>query len=79
MGSHYSQIKQAGTIGSQNTRRVVDLDETDPFYFVAKDAGQVIAEGEISMLKLRLPDTYLYKQIKSIHRDRTTMVAFIDF
>lgn len=79
MGSHYSQIKRVGTIGSINTKRVADLDETDPFYFVAKERDQVLAEGEISMLKLKLPDTYLYKPIKTIRRDRTNMVAFIEF
>lgn len=79
MGSHYSQIKRDRTIGSQNTKRIVDLDETDPFYFVAKDGDRILGEGEITMLKLKLPDTYLYKQIKNLRRDRTNMVAFIEF
>ncbi len=77
--SYYSQLKKERTIGSMNTRRIADLDETDPFYFVASDGDRVLAEGELPALKLKLPDMYLYKPIKSIRRDRTNMTAFIDF
>lgn len=77
--SHYSQLKKERTIGSMNTRRIADLDETDPFYFVASDGDRVLAEGELPTLKLKLPDMYLYKPIKSIRRDRANMTAFIDF
>ena len=79
MGSRYAHIKQQQTIGSANTSRLCDFDETDPYYFVIKENGKILAEGELYMVKLKLTDDYLYKKIKSISRDHLTMLATIEY
>lgn len=79
MGSMYSKLVRNSTIGSENTSRLCDFDETDPYYLVVRENGRILAEGELLMVKLKLEESYLYKKIKSFNRDRTIMVATIDF
>lgn len=77
--SMYASLRQSTTLGSANTSRIADLDETDPYYFVVKENGAILAEGELLAIKLKLDDSYLYKKIKNFQRDRSIMVATIDF
>lgn len=79
MGSMYAKIRKEQTLGSGNTSRLADFDETDPYYFVVREAGKILAEGELFMVKLKLDESYLYKKIKQISKDRTTMVATLDY
>ena len=77
MGSAYSRILKEKTVGSANNTRIVDFDETDPFYFIVYDGDQILVEGELPMVKLKLPDKYMYKQIKKFQRNRTNMTAIV--
>lgn len=79
MGSRYAALLKEQTLGSANTNRIADLDETDPYYFVAYEGDKLLAEGELSLLKMRLDDRYLYKPIKSFTRSKINMVATIKF
>lgn len=79
MGSMYSKLVRNSTIGSENTSRLCDFDETDPYYLVIRENGKILAEGELLTVKLKLEEPYLYKKIKSFNRDRSIMVATIDF
>lgn len=79
MGSMYAKIRQEQTLGSTNTNRLADFDETDPYYFVVRENGKILAEGELYMVKLKLDESYLYKKIKQISKDRTTMIATLDY
>lgn len=77
--SMYASLVKKATLGSSNTSRIADLDETDPYYFVVKENGTILAEGELLAVKLKLDDSYLYKKIKNFQRDRSIMMATIDF
>lgn len=77
MGSAYFRILKEKTLGSANTARIVDFDETDPFYFVVYDGDKLLCEGELPFVKLKLPEQYMYKQIKRFQRNRTNMTATI--
>ena len=77
--SMYSSLMKDATIGSANTSRICDFDETDPYYFVVREKGQILAEGELTVIKMKLDEAYLYKRIKNFSRDRSIMVAMIDF
>lgn len=77
MGSMYAKIKKELTLGTpiEKTMRLVDFDDTDPYYFVCKEGDKTLAEGDLMLVKLKLPEEYLYKKIKSVTRNRTNMVA----
>lgn len=77
--SMYASLRQSTTLGSANTSRIADFDETDPYYFVVRESGQILAEGELITIKMKLDEAYLYKRIKNFSRDRSIMVATIDF
>lgn len=77
--SMYGSLMKNATIGSANTSRICDFDETDPYYFVVREKGQTLAEGELTVIKMKLDEAYLYKRIKNFSRDRSIMVAMIDF
>lgn len=79
MGSMYSALVKERTVGSAITNRICDLDETDPYYFIVKESGNTLAEGELPQIKLKLDESYLYKKIKSFRTDRSIMVATIEF
>jgi len=79
MGSMFAKLRQEATIGSASTKRIVDFDDTDPYYFVVKENGKVLVEGDLMRVKLKLDDSYLYRKIKWFTRDQTIMVATIDF
>lgn len=79
MGSMYAQIRKEQTIGSANTSRIADFDETDPYYFIVYDNDCLIAEGELTAIKLKLNEKYLYKPIKKFHRTPVNMTATIVF
>lgn len=79
MGSMYAQLRKEKTLGSANTARIADFDETDPYYFVAYDGDKLIAEGELTTLKMKLDNKYLYKPIKNFHRTPINMTATIRF
>lgn len=79
MASKYAAIRQEQTIGSPNTARLCDFDETDPFYFVVKENDKILAEGELPHVKLKLDEEYLYKKIKKCTKDRVTMVTTIEY
>lgn len=59
--------------------KVSDIEEADPYYFVVKDKGTIVSEGELPTMKLKLPDKYFDMRIKSFYRDRKTMTAYIEF
>lgn len=67
----------------QETKRittVTDIEETSPYYFVARDPnGKILSEGELSMFKIHLPDEYLYKPFRSYTINRGTMLAEIQY
>lgn len=79
MGSMYAKIRKEQTIGSTNTNRLADFDETDPYYFVVRENGKTLAEGELFSVKLKLDETYLYRPIKRVSRDRTTMLTTLEY
>lgn len=79
MGSMYAALRKDMTLGSTKTARLSDFDETDPYYFVVKEKDQILAEGELFMIKLKLDESFLYRPIKKIAKDRTTMVATIEY
>ncbi len=79
MGSMYAKIRKEQTIGSTNTNRLADFDETDPHYFVVKEKDTILAEGELFMVKLKLDESYLYRPIKRVTRDRTTMLTTLEY
>ena len=62
--------------------KISDIDETDPYYFVVKDTNKnhkIIAEGELSRMKLELPESYFEQRIKSFYRDKNTQIAYIEY
>lgn len=81
MGSMYAKLQREATLGSaiQKTMRIADFDDTDPYYFVVKEDGKILAEGDLMMIKLKLPEEYIFKKIKDFHRNRTNMVAEITY
>lgn len=79
MGSMYSKLIGTATLGSENIKRLCDFDETDPYYFVVKENGKVLAEGELFSVKLKLDESYLYKKVKSFSRDRSIMVTTLEY
>ncbi len=84
MGSVYANIvskimDKPGPGSYTYPNKITDLEETDPYYFVAKDSGKIICEGELPAIKLALPYDYFEKKIKSFYRDRRTMTAYIEF
>ena len=78
MGSMYAKIRQNSTLGSANNGRIADFDETDPYYFLIRENGKILAEGSLLKVKLKLDESYIYKKIKFISRDRATMIATVD-
>lgn len=79
MGSMYAALTRQSTVGSSNTTRLCDFDETDPYYFVVREGDKILAEGELMKVKLKLDDSYLYKKIKRFERDKITMIASVVF
>lgn len=79
MGSMYAALRKDMTLGSTKTTRLSDFDETDPYYFVVKENDQILTEGELFMIKLKLDESFLYRPIKRVTRDRTTMIATIEY
>lgn len=77
MGSMYAKLRQEKTLGSslEKSMRLTDFDDTDPYYFVVKENDKTIAEGDLMSIKLKLPEEYTFKKIKSVIRNRTNMVA----
>lgn len=62
--------------------KVADIEETDPYYFVVKDTEknyEIIAEGELSRMKLELPESYFERRIKNFYRDKNTQIAYIEY
>ena len=79
MASAWRRIVEENTLGSSNTARIADFDDTDPYYFVVKEGDKILAEGSLLKVKLKLDNSYLYKKIKSCTKDRQTMVTTIKF
>ena len=83
MGSRYADMlreKNEVLIAKPFIAKVTDLEETDPYYFVAlSETNAVLSEGELPTFKLRLPDEYLNKPFKVISRNRENLVAVIRF
>ncbi len=81
MGSMYAKIRREQTLGTsvEKEMRITDFDDTDPYYFVIKEGGQIIAEGDLMTVKIKLPEGYIFKKIKEFHRTRSNMVAEINF
>lgn len=79
MASRYAALRTNATIGSAKTTRLCDFDETDRYYFVVRENKDVIAEGELIRVKLKLDESYLKRPIKSFSRDQTTMIANISY
>jgi len=79
MASRYAQIKRESTVGSINTKRLCDFDETDPYYFVVKDNGRILAEGSITKIRFLLPEELLYKKIKTFTKDSGIMLATVEY
>lgn len=59
--------------------KISDIEEADPYYFVIKDNGEIVSEGELPAMKLKLPDKYFDMAIKKFYRDKVTMTAYIEF
>ena len=83
MGSVYANIVQKiqgsnGLYPKASYPRIVDFEETDPYYFVVKKNGEIISEGELPTMKLKLPDEYFLVPIKKIARDPVTMICTVD-
>ena len=83
MGSVYANIVQKiqkanGLYPPAPYSRIVDFEETDPYYFVVRKDKEILAEGELPTMKLKLPDEYFMVPIKRIYRDKTTMVCTVD-
>lgn len=79
MGSAYAAILKKQTIGSPVTKRLADFDETDPYYLIVKDNGRILAEGEITTIKLVLDESYIYRKIKNYTRNASNMTAVIEY
>lgn len=83
MASRYADMlreKRAASEVKPVITKVTDLEETDPYYFVAlSESNKMIAEGELPTFKLRLPDEYYDKPFKSINRNKDNLVAVIHF
>lgn len=79
MGSMYAKLKQERTLGSANTSKLSDFDDTDPYYFLVIDGGRIVAEGDLLQVKLKLDESYLNKPIKQFSRDRITMTTTIKY
>lgn len=80
MGSMWANLRQETVAASKAPTMVSELEETDPYYFVALDENNAtLSEGELSWFKFRLPDEYLNKEYKSISRNPETLVAIIHF
>lgn len=79
MGSMYAALRKDMTLGSAKTAKLSDFDETDPYYFVVRENGKTLAEGELFFVKLKLDESYLYRPIKRVSRDRTTMVSTLEY
>ena len=83
MGSRYADMlreKRAELEKKPVIKKVTDLEETDPYYFVAlSESNETLAEGELPTFKLRLPDEYFDKPFKSISRNKDNLVAVIHF
>ena len=79
MASRYAMLKKEKTLGSINTKKISDFDETDPYYFIVKEDGKILAEGELTMVKLKLPLEYFDKIIKDVRRDRSNMTCHITY
>ena len=78
MSSRYANI-----IKSQATRtippfRLSDFDADDPYYFVIRENGKTIAEGELKVIRSQLDKSFFTRNIRKISRDRITMVATVD-
>lgn len=83
MGSVYANIVQK--IRESNSLypkasypRIVDFEEIDPYYFVVKKNGEILSEGELPSMKLKLPDEYFLVPVKKISRDPVTMVCTVE-
>lgn len=79
MASRYAQIRRESTVGSLNTARLCDFDETDPYYFVVKENGRVLAEGSITKVRFLLSEEMLHRKIKNLTRDSSIMLATVEF
>lgn len=79
MASRYAQIKRESTVGSLNTARLCDFDETDPYYFLVKKNDQIVAEGSITKVRFLLPEELLLCKIKKLTRDSNIMLATVEF
>lgn len=79
MGSMWAKIRQENTLGSAKTTCLADFDETDPYYFLIREDGKTIAEGELMMVKFKLDEAYLKKPIKKFTRTRENMMATVEY
>lgn len=79
MASMYAQLLKESKVGSLTTKKIADFDETDPYHFVVKEAGEVIAEGSLTRIKLKLDESYFYRKIKTFTKDPVTLIATIEF
>lgn len=79
MASRYAQIKRESKVGSLVTNRLCDFDETDPYYFMVKENGQVLAEGSITKVRFLLSEEMLRRKIKNLTRDSGIMLATVEF
>lgn len=78
MASKWAQLRTNPV--SVAPAKVTDIEETSPYYFLAKDpAGKILSEGELTRFKIGLPNEYLYAPFKSMAIDKTTMIATIQF
>lgn len=87
MGSVYANIVQKiqdgpGPGSYTYPPKISDIEEADPYYFVVKDTSkgsEIVSEGELPTMKLKLPDKYFDMRIKSFYRDKKTMIAYVEF
>lgn len=79
MGSRFAAIKRESKVGSLVTNRLCDFDETDPYYFMVKENGRILAEGSITKIRFLLPEELLHKKIKTLTKDSGIMLATVEY
>ena len=84
--SHYSALLKQKAEAKAKTKAIAptfsylcDFSETDPYYFIVKENGKIIAEGSLTRIKLSLDESYLRKKIKNIRRKQDNMIATIEY
>lgn len=80
--SHYSTLlkrKADAKVITPTPAHLCAFSETDPYYFIVKEKGKIIAEGSLTKIKLSLDESYLRKKIKNVCRKQDNMTTTIEY